>query len=279
MSQLISHSQVFLSTYEIHLLIVEDNVVNQRVATRMVEKLGCRVDVAANGQEAVEATAREGYDLILMDCQMPVMDGYEATRSIRLREGETGRHIPIIALTANAMPGDREKCLDAGMDDYLSKPVDHNRLVTVLQKWLPEPASQTTKTAVESHAVERAGGPLVIDADAFNELLSLCDADETPEIICEILEAFLEDTTAQLEALQQAASANDADALERSAHTLKSSSSNVAAVRMAELCLTLQMMGRSGSVEGAGEQIEQLANEFDRVREVFVHECAQRRGA
>src|SRR5438552_6020356 len=123
--------------FRARVLVAEDNVVNQRVAVRMLEKLGCRVDVATNGLEAVEATGRITYHCIFMDCQMPEMDGYEATRVIRQREARTGARIPIIAMTANAMESDRERCLVAGMDDYLSKPVQPKELVTTLQKWIP----------------------------------------------------------------------------------------------------------------------------------------------
>ena len=123
--------------FRARVLVAEDNVVNQRVAVRMLEKLGCRVDVATNGLEAVEATGRITYHCIFMDCQMPEMDGYEATRVIRQREARTGARIPIIAMTANAMESDRERCLVAGMDDYLSKPVQPKELGTTLQKWIP----------------------------------------------------------------------------------------------------------------------------------------------
>ena len=118
-------------------LLVEDNAVNQKVATRMLEKSGYRCDLASNGQEAVDALSRVSYDVVLMDCQMPVMDGFEATREIRRREGDGDRHTTIVAMTANAMKGDRELCLEAGMDDYLSKPVNRSALEEMLEKYLP----------------------------------------------------------------------------------------------------------------------------------------------
>jgi two-component system sensor histidine kinase/response regulator len=117
------------------ILVAEDNVVNQKVARRMLEKLGCRVDVVANGREALDALVQQPYDLVFMDCQMPEMDGYAATKAVREREQQTGSHIPIIAMTANALQGDRETCLEAGMDDYVRKPVQAAELLAMLQKW------------------------------------------------------------------------------------------------------------------------------------------------
>ncbi len=128
-------------------LIAEDNVINQRVATRFIEKLGCRVDVVANGLEAVEASDRLRYDLILMDCQMPEMDGFAATAAIRDRQGD-GWRVPIVALTANALSGDRERCLAAGMDDYLAKPVTAADITAICRRWLPAPRGRTAGTPV-----------------------------------------------------------------------------------------------------------------------------------
>jgi CheY-like chemotaxis protein len=117
-------------------LVAEDNPVNQRVAVRMLERLGLGADVAADGREAIESFSRQPYAAILMDCQMPELDGFEATARIRARE-ETGHHTPIVAMTAAAMRGDRERCLAAGMDDYLSKPITIESLQAVLERWLP----------------------------------------------------------------------------------------------------------------------------------------------
>jgi two-component system, sensor histidine kinase and response regulator len=132
--------------FSARVLIVEDNAVNQTVAARLLEKLGCRVDVAANGREAVEMTGLLPYDAIFMDCQMPEMDGFEATREIRKREGSSV-HRPIIAMTANAMQGDRERCLNAGMDDYVSKPMEKADLIEALKRHLPQNVKPIEATA------------------------------------------------------------------------------------------------------------------------------------
>ena len=116
--------------------MVEDNAVNQKIAMRMLEKLGCRVDVAANGSEALEMTAMLPYAIVFMDCQMPVMDGYEATRRLRQREGAKS-HLPVVAMTANAMEGDRDRCLAAGMDDYMAKPISKQVIIQTLERFLP----------------------------------------------------------------------------------------------------------------------------------------------
>jgi CheY-like chemotaxis protein len=126
----------------VKVLVVEDHVTNQIVAVKLLEQQGCRVDVASNGQEAVEATSHISYDCVFMDCQMPEMDGFAATAAIRQREAATGQQVPIIAMTANAIQGDRERCLEAGMTDYVSKPFTPQQLAEMLQKWTGRSAVQ-----------------------------------------------------------------------------------------------------------------------------------------
>jgi CheY-like chemotaxis protein len=255
-------------------LLAEDNGVNQKVAIRMLEKFGCRVDVVANGLEAVEASGRIAYDFILMDCQMPEMDGYEATMTIRQREAHSGRHIPIIAMTANAMQGDRERCLAAGMDDYVSKPVQSVELVNVLQKWIPchnSVSPEATPTVPQSMLVTQELPP-ALDAEAFTTLKELGEG-EDQAFVLSIIAAFIQDTPVHLDTLQQAAQAADATALERAAHTLKASSASVGARGMTVLCQELQRLGRAGSNTGALTLVAQLVHEFDRVRQALEQEC------
>jgi two-component system, sensor histidine kinase and response regulator len=139
--------------FHARILLVEDNAVNQKVATRMLERMGCRVDQAGNGKEAVEMAATLPYDLIFMDCHMPEMDGYDATREIRARE-KRGKHRIIVAMTANALKGDRERCLEAGMDDYISKPIQKGALVTALTRYAAKTrvAEQADVAAETEHA-------------------------------------------------------------------------------------------------------------------------------
>lgn len=140
-----------------NVLVVENNLVNQQVLVYMLERYGCKVEVASNGREAVNASARMAYDCLFMDCQMPEMDGYAATAAIRQRERQTGRHVPIIAMTARAMPEDRERCLAVGMDAYLSKPTTMEDVVQMLRQWTsfpPPPVSPSGGVAYATVAFD-----------------------------------------------------------------------------------------------------------------------------
>src|SRR5215210_1918033 len=245
-----------------HLLLAEDNPVNQKVAARMLERLGYRVDVAQNGLEALEALARNRYAAVLMDVQMPEMDGHEATAEIRRREaalaweGE-GHSVPIIAMTANAMQGDREKALAAGMDDYLAKPVRQEELEEVLGRWVSGGAAATS----EARAAPNGDGS-VLDPEVLASLRDLGDAG----LLTELAEMFFDDASSRLAELREAVEAGDAEGVKRVAHTLKGSSGNMGAARMSAICAGLQDVGTSGDLARAPGLLEELEEEFGRVR-------------
>ncbi len=254
-------------------LLAEDNVINQKVAMRMLEKLGCRVDVVANGQEAVAAVAIGGYQLCFMDCQMPEMDGFEATRAIRAQEGQGETHLPIIAMTANAMPGDRIRCLEAGMDDYLSKPVRETDFVAMLAHWKPQqPQTATADPDAARQVAPHASSPShksTLDDEIVATLRAMGDA-EDPTFFRDVMEAFIADTTELMATLQWAAVSEEMDTVARTAHTLKGSSTYVGATGMAALCHELQRVGSSADLAETVKCLAQLEAEFGRVR----HELA-----
>jgi two-component system sensor histidine kinase/response regulator len=256
-----AHARERLSS-RAHVLVAEDNAVNQKVAVRMLERLGYRADVAANGLEALEALSRISYAAVLMDVQMPEMDGYEATKEIRKREG-VDRHTPIIAMTANAMEGDREKALEAGMDDYVSKPVKPEKLELVLGHWILQRESSETEAPLDERALA-----------SLREL----QQEGEPDFVGELIELFLHDAPPQLAALRDAIEEEDADSVELIAHTLKGSSGSMGAKKMAEICGELQNVGASGVPARAPRLFERLEEEFGRVRPALEAELARSQG-
>jgi two-component system, sensor histidine kinase and response regulator len=249
----------------VRVLVAEDNAVNQKVAAKMLENLGFHADVAANGLEALEAISRIPYAAILMDVQMPEMDGYEATAEIRRRQEGSGRRTPIIAITANAMKGDREKALAVGMDDYVPKPVKLEELETVLGRWISrEEALPDTEGSEGNAPAKEAEDPL--DRRVIHNLHELGGS----EMLSELAELFQKDAGAAVEALKGAVVEGDAQTVERAAHTLKGSSGNMGAREIARLCAQLQEVGASGDLKRAPRLIAQLEDEFDRVRPALV---------
>jgi two-component system, sensor histidine kinase and response regulator len=264
-------------------LVAEDNPVNQKVAARMLENLGYRVDVVADGGEALEAVAGTRYGAVLMDVQMPGMDGYRATRRIRDQEEKAGRRnmmmglrkhrTPIIAMTANAIQGDREKAIEAGMDDYVSKPMSRKELGNVLGKWISGTPAYRVPGAEdgESHADD----PL--DRQVISGLRGLQGEDET-DIVAELAGMFLDDARPRLSALEEAVLGDDTPAVERLAHTLKGSSANMGARGMSILCARLEDAGASGDLSQGPRLIERLKEEFVRVDRAFEAEMRGERG-
>ncbi len=250
-----------------HVLLAEDNEVNQRVACLQLKKLGYSVDVVANGREAVEAVRRRRYGVVLMDCQMPVMDGLEATRTIRRAERPDGGRLPIIAITANAMVGDREACLAAGMDEYIAKPVDIGVLSETLERWMDE---QVEPMDVQN-ATGSAGSVEVLDAEVLASLREL-QADDDPDFVAELIDVFLEDSPARLRDIRAAAAEGDADRLVRAAHTLKSASANVGAARVSDVCARIEDRGKMGDLADAMAMVQAVEAEFERAAHALMHE-------
>jgi two-component system sensor histidine kinase/response regulator len=240
------------------ILLAEDNTVNQRVAARMLENLGYRVEVADNGRLAVDALTRGTYAAVLMDCQMPEMDGYEATAAIRAWEGGA-RHTPIIAMTANAMREDRERCLAAGMDDYLAKPVRSRDLATTLTRWI---AARERVPPLDAPPDEAT---VAIDARTLASLRDL-QRDEGPDIVSELTALFVADAQERIAALRDAAARHDAQTIAREAHALKGSAATLGAQQIVAICAALEGMAQAHDLTGVGGVLAQLDPALVRVR-------------
>jgi CheY-like chemotaxis protein len=252
----------------VRLLLVEDTPVNRDVASGMLEILGHSVDAVENGRLAVEAVARERFDLILMDCQMPEMDGFTATATIRQQERTAvdHRHTPIIALTANAMEGDRARCLAAGMDDYLAKPFTLAQLREILARWLKPRTAVEKAEAVTSPAGKPAHAPsdplpppspIEIDKTAWNAIVAL-QRPGRPDILAKVLTAYLNDSRVLVEEIRAAVNTQNADTLAKAAHRLKSSSAQLGALATAAHCKELEHLGRLACLDGAATLLAQL---------------------
>jgi len=248
----------------VRVLLAEDNSVNQEVAVLMLEALGCQVDSAHNGQEAVTAATQTGYDLILMDCQMPVLDGYQATQVLRQREPASS-HTPIIALTANAMTGDRERCLSVGMDDYLSKPFTQEQLSAILARWLPQKAvgsQQPTVPSPPSDTIGEAAAP--VDFQALDQLRAL-QRPNSPAVLHRIVSSYLHNTPELLADARQAIARADALTLQRTAYSLKSTSAILGANTLATFCKELEVLAGTQTTSEAVLLLTLIEHEYARV--------------
>ncbi len=228
-------------------LLAEDNPVNQVMARAMLGAIGLAVDIAGNGEEALQLAATQDFDAVLMDCQMPVLDGYEATARLRQRERDTpgGRHLPVIALTANALEGDHERCVAAGMDDYLAKPYTRQQLERVLRRWLTGGGG-----AAVAEASAAAIDPAVLAR--YREL----DPAGSMDVACRLMQVYLDSSGGLFGQLDAAVAAGDAAAVDRHAHALKSSSANVGATALAELFRRIEACGREGRLDGLASLVE-----------------------
>jgi CheY-like chemotaxis protein len=283
---------------KIRVLLVEDNPVNLMVGQRLLGVLGADCDTASNGEEALLRMSASRYDLVLMDCQMPVMDGYTATRRWREQESDAGdgRHLPVIAMTANAMAGDRQKCLDAGMDDYLAKPVTRAELERCLHRWwlagnapaaiptrraeqppapampftlppasaepeaLPAPAPVTAPASTADAVAEGS-----IDDEVLDELRAVLGAE-----LDRLIRMFLDDAPKQISALEAAAVVPDFEALREHAHSLKSASANLGAMLLSAAAKRVELGARTGTLDRPAVEVAKIAWEFKRARDVLL---------
>jgi two-component system, sensor histidine kinase and response regulator len=236
-------------------LLVEDNVLNQIVAVGILGRLGYHADVAENGRDAVAAVERGAYGAVLMDCRLPEMDGYQATAEIRRREGTT-RHIPIIAMTASAIRADRDRCLAAGMDDYLAKPVMVDDVEAVLSRWLPAGSPVST--------VEPARE--VIDHQRLEALRELDDDGQGSRLLTRLVAAFLSGAPADLAGLRAAVERGDATAAGDVAHHLKGAAATMGSSRIVELCEDIESLAGADAIASAGGLVGRLGEELDRAR-------------
>jgi CheY-like chemotaxis protein/HPt (histidine-containing phosphotransfer) domain-containing protein len=244
------------------ILVAEDNPVNQRVAVGLLERFGYRADVVGTGAEAVEAVAHRPYDLVLLDCQMPVMDGYEAAARIRKSE-PADRRMPIVAMTADAMAADRDRCLAAGMDDHVAKPVDLRQLHEVLQRWLPDTAAAAEGPApaddIPAPPPPAASDPGLIDLSQLKSILG-----EDPGARQRFLELYLKTAAALVQRAGGALAARDDDSLRRLAHSLKGSSGNVGAIEVARLATELERVAGAADWPAAESCCRSLETAFAR---------------
>ena len=260
-----------------NVLLVEDNPVNQAVAERMLERVGLRIALAMDGRAAVDAVRQNAFDLVLMDVQMPVLDGLDATRAIRVHEAGLGRHTPIVALTANAMAQERDQCLAAGMDDFLPKPFSSPQLHQLLARWLTARAASTADGAGATAKPTDRSRNFVVPGEhrrfdspvldrAVLERIRELGGSAKPGLLSRVLQLFLHDAPRHLAAIQQAWQRRDSHLIATSAHALKSSSAHTGAIRLAAMCAALETDARAADLGRAEAAVASLEGEWRAVR-------------
>ncbi len=264
--------------FDAHVLVAEDHAVNREITVAMLAELGCRVTTVENGVEALAACRTQHFDAILMDCQMPEMDGYEATREIRQLERErgSGGAVPIIAITANALEGDRQRCLEAGMDDYLSKPFTRGDLHGRMARWLggttglgSPPAAMGTKAAEAARAAEDAAAQPPVDIKVLDEMRYMTGTDD-PGLARRVTVLYLAESVKLIDTIDRAFEERDLGMLGRAAHTLKSSSGMVGAVVLEQLSRDIEERARKAELDQAKPYADRLRGEFARVRDALA---------
>jgi CheY-like chemotaxis protein len=228
------------------ILVADDQAVNRKLTQRRLEQLGFDVDVAENGLQALEAVGRTSYHLVFMDCHMPTMDGFQATEEIRRLEG-TRRRTPVVALTASVVGPERERCVAAGMDDYVVKPVSEADLMRVLSRWI----------------LDRSA----IDRGTISVLQNLGEPEAS--VLREVIGLYIADAPSRIASMREAIAAGNPGLLAEEAHALTSSSGNIGATGVLEICRELETIGRGGALGGAAELVDRLASEYERAEQAL----------
>ncbi len=239
-------------------LLAEDNVINQKLAATILQKMGHIVTIAENGEEALSKIENSHFDVILMDIQMPEMDGFQATRAIREKEKGSGGHIPIFAMTAHAMSGDREKCLAEGMDGYISKPINADELVENIDRLV----SQREATSQGAFSNVQTG-------EIVDKALLISRVGGDIELLDELVDLFMKNSSRMLSAVEQAVHEGRAETIEKAAHSLKGSVGNFAAERAFQAAMKLETMGREGKVRHAEEALQNLEREISLLKDAL----------
>jgi CheY-like chemotaxis protein len=243
-------------------MLAEDNVVNQKLAVRLLEIRGHSVVVVGNGREALSALESLAFDAVLMDVQMPEMDGFEATEAIRAKETATGTHLPIVAMTAHAMKGDRERCLEAGMDGYVAKPLNANELFRVVES-IADSAALVGRGA-ESHRTNSAGDAV------FDPSVALVRVGGDPQLLKELVGLFLQECPRWMDEIRSAIAAREATKLRRAAHTLKGAVGSFGAPAAFEAALKLETMGQQGNLGDAERTFGELSEQVERLQPALL---------
>ncbi|MCK5312853.1 MAG: response regulator, partial [Desulfobacteraceae bacterium] len=254
----------------IQILLAEDNITNQQVAKGILKKFGfVGLTIVENGSQAVKKVAESFYDLVLMDIQMPEMDGHAATRQIRKIESESGEsRIPIIAMTAHAMKEDRDKCITAGMDDYVSKPIDAKALLEVLERWLPKEKSAaspiTESDQVLKQEISREGNLNIFDKGALIERLM-----GDTELVKTVMSGFLDDIPRQIDALKKYIDQKNHEAAGKQGHQIKGAAANVGADALRAIAAEIETSGKAGDLDTLVSLVPQLDEAFDQLKKIM----------
>lgn len=254
------------------ILLTEDSTTNQQVGLIILKKLGYLADIAANGKEALEALRLRSYDLVLMDCQMPEMDGYEACRRIRDPKTDIRNHtIPVIALTGHSMKGDREKCIEAGMNDYITKPLDANELAGALLKWMPaEKGAGSANSSItggrtrnETDAHDATSTPVFDEEEVIGRL------DGDLDLLRIVVAGFLEDLPRQIDILDGHLDAGDLTSARLQAHMIKGAAATIGAEATREAAFKIEQAGKADDIEAMSALLPLLNEQFEKFKQVW----------